>query len=205
MPSHSGRQCHMSQQWGSLGTSLFQRFVITTIPALTLLDKKRVVLCTNAWSRLISDPGGVPFPWRAPALRQVGERAVVNFDLPLTGMVASAQMLLQTTQLALSGPLHGRPPSFCTADPEASRPPLPPINKDRQPSSCAAIPPASGPPPQAGSQPFNGGRCGMGITHMPQEDLLDLPVALPPAEVHGRARPVRNAKRKAALEIVPSV
>jgi hypothetical protein len=43
----------------------------------------------------------------------------------------------------------------------------------------------------------------MGIVHMPQEDLLDLPTALPPAGVHDHARTVQNAKQKAALEIVP--
>jgi hypothetical protein len=39
--------------------------------------------------------------------------------------------------------------------------------------------------------------------HMPQEDLLDPLAALPPAGVHDCARTVRNAKWKAALEIVP--
>jgi hypothetical protein len=33
---------------GSLGTYLFQRFGLTTIPALFLLDRKGVVLCTDA-------------------------------------------------------------------------------------------------------------------------------------------------------------
>jgi hypothetical protein len=189
---------------GSLGTSLFQRFGLNTIPALVLLERKGVELCTDAWLRLISDPGEVSFPWRVPALRQVGEHAVVNFDLPPTGAVASAQMLPPTTQLSLLVPLHGKLPSFCTANPGASQPPLPPINKDRQPSSCAAIPSASQSPPQAGSQPFNSGWRRTGIVHMPQGDLLDPPAALPPAGGHDCACTVQNAKRNAASDKVPS-
>jgi hypothetical protein len=134
---------------GYLGTSLFYRFGLTTIPTLVLLDRKGVVLCTDAQPRLVSNPGGVSFPWWAPAHRRVGDRTVVNFNLPPAGAAASAWMLLPTTQLALPVPMHGRPPSFCTTDPPASRPPLPAIDRGRQPSCCGANPPASQPLPQA--------------------------------------------------------
>jgi hypothetical protein len=93
----------------SLGTSLFQRFGLTTIPALVLLDINGVVLCTDAQSRLISAPGGVSFPWQAPALRPAGERAVVNFDLPPTGVAASARVLPPTTQPSLLVSMADRP------------------------------------------------------------------------------------------------
>jgi hypothetical protein len=188
---------------GYLGISLFQWFGLTTIPALVLLDRNGIGLCTNAQSRLVSDPGCVSFKWRASAHRQVGDLAVVNFDLPPAGAAASAQMLPPTTQLTLLVPPHDRPPSFCTSDPLPIQPLLPAIDRGKQPSSCGTNPEASQPPPQAVAQPFSGGGCRGVIMHMPQEGQMDLPAPLPLPGVHNRARTVRNTKQKATSDIVP--
>jgi hypothetical protein len=48
---------------GARGLALRDRFAITTIPALVLLDGEGAVLCRNVHERLRDDPLGQHFPW----------------------------------------------------------------------------------------------------------------------------------------------
>jgi len=50
---------------GARGLALRDKFAITTIPALVLLDGKGAVLCWNAHERLRVDPLGKHFPWES--------------------------------------------------------------------------------------------------------------------------------------------
>ena len=52
---------------GPRGKALMERFGVTTIPALILLDGNGRVICTDARIRLAADPTGLRFPWPAPA------------------------------------------------------------------------------------------------------------------------------------------
>ena len=52
---------------GPCGKALVERFGVTTIPALVLLDGNGRVICTDARVRLAVDPTGLGFPWPAPA------------------------------------------------------------------------------------------------------------------------------------------
>ena len=52
---------------GPRGKALMERFGVTTIPALVLLDGNDRVICTDARIRLAADPTGLEFPWPAPA------------------------------------------------------------------------------------------------------------------------------------------
>jgi hypothetical protein len=45
--------------------ALRDKFAITTIPALVLLDGEGAVLCQNAHERLRDDPLGKHFPWES--------------------------------------------------------------------------------------------------------------------------------------------
>ncbi len=52
---------------GPCGKALVERFGVTTIPALVLLDGNGRVICTDARACLAADPTGLGFPWPAPA------------------------------------------------------------------------------------------------------------------------------------------
>ncbi len=184
---------------GNLGKSLFQRFGLTTIPALVLLDGNGALICTDAWLRLASNPGSSSFPWQAPAHRRIGDRAVVNFDLPPAGVTASMRRLPSTAQLALPVlPDSGKSPSFHDAHPPVSRPLLPAFDSGKPPSFCGADPLASRPPLPALARIFPGWGSGANVTHPYWESQVDPPVVLPPAGVHGRACTVWKAKWKAS-------
>ncbi len=52
---------------GELGLALRDRFSVTTIPTLIILDGEGTVLRSNGHERLQSDPQGRLFPWHTPA------------------------------------------------------------------------------------------------------------------------------------------
>jgi nucleoredoxin len=88
---------------GKKGLDLLNKFGITTIPALVLLDGEGAVLCRDAQERLWEDPTGQHFPWQdplaAPRLPRVG------FDLVDNSWLDVAR--LSTPLLRPSGrPLH---------------------------------------------------------------------------------------------------
>ena len=60
---------------GAPGLALRDKYAITTIPELVLLDGEAVVLCRNVHERLRDDPQGTYFPWQrtlaAPHIPQV--------------------------------------------------------------------------------------------------------------------------------------
>jgi nucleoredoxin len=96
---------------GKKGLDLLNKFGITTIPALVLLDGEGAVLCRDAQERLRKDPTGQDFPWQdppaAPRLPRVG------FDLEDNSRPDVAH---------LSTPLprpSGRPPQFATVRPSS--------------------------------------------------------------------------------------
>jgi hypothetical protein len=44
--------------------SLMAKFIITSIPALVLLDKHGGLICADARDKCVADPEGRAFPWR---------------------------------------------------------------------------------------------------------------------------------------------
>jgi hypothetical protein len=64
---------------GARGLALRDRFAITTIPALVLLDGEGAVLCRNAHERLRNDPLGKHFPWEVTPAASRTPR--VDFDI----------------------------------------------------------------------------------------------------------------------------
>ena len=63
---------------GARGLALRDKFAITTIPALVLLDGEGAVLCRNAHERLRDDPLGKHIPWQStPATPRIPR---VDFD-----------------------------------------------------------------------------------------------------------------------------
>jgi hypothetical protein len=64
---------------GKRGLDLRNKYGITTIPALVLLDGEGAVLCQNAQQRLWEDPTGTYFPWQDPPVAP--RLPWVGFDL----------------------------------------------------------------------------------------------------------------------------
>jgi hypothetical protein len=67
-------------------TALMEKFGVSTISALVLLDKRGCIICPEARGWVNADPKGKAFPWREMAEVPIPcpeARAVVNFDLPL--------------------------------------------------------------------------------------------------------------------------
>ncbi len=100
-----------NEESGKKGLDLLNKFGITTIPALVLLDGEGAVLCQDAQERLWQDPTGQHFPWQdppaAPHLPRVG------FNLMDNSWPDAAHLL--TPLLRPSG----RPPQFATVRPSS--------------------------------------------------------------------------------------
>jgi thiol-disulfide isomerase/thioredoxin len=100
---------------GKTGLDLLDRFGITTIPALVLLDGEGAVLCRNAQERLRENPAGLHFPWQdppaAPRIQQV------RFDLV---DISRPDVARQLNPLARP---PGRPPQFMTVRPSCVQDP----------------------------------------------------------------------------------
>ena len=60
---------------GARGLALRDKFAITTIPALVLLDGEGAVLCWNAHERLRDDPLGKHIPWESTPAAPSSPRA----------------------------------------------------------------------------------------------------------------------------------
>ncbi len=95
---------------GARGLALRDRFAITTIPALVLLDGEGAVLCRNAHERLRDDPLGQHFPWEGtPAAARTPR---VDFNIVAHSRPDAAR---------LGTPLPrppGEPPPFGTVRPD---------------------------------------------------------------------------------------
>jgi hypothetical protein len=95
---------------GVRGLALRDRFAITTIPALVLLDREGAVLCRNAYKRLRDDPLGQHFPWEGtPAAARTPR---VDFNIVAHSRPDAAR---------LGTPLPrppGEPPPFGTVRPD---------------------------------------------------------------------------------------
>jgi hypothetical protein len=96
---------------GKKGLDLHNKFGITTIPALVLLDREGAVLCLDAQERLWEDPTGQHFPWQdppaAPRLPRVG------FNLMDNSRPDVARLLTPLPRPS------GRPPQFATVRPSS--------------------------------------------------------------------------------------
>jgi nucleoredoxin len=64
---------------GELGTALHDRFSVTTISALIILDGEGTVICSNGHEQLQLDPQGRLFPWHNPPATPRQQQ--VGFDL----------------------------------------------------------------------------------------------------------------------------
>ncbi len=96
---------------GARDLALRDKFAITTIPALVLLDGEGAVLCRNAHERLRDDPQGKYFPWQStPATPRIPR---VDFDI-----VAHSWPDLLSTGTPLRRP-PGKPPPFGTVRPDS--------------------------------------------------------------------------------------
>ena len=96
---------------GARGLALRDRFAITTIPALVLLDGEGAVLCRNAHERLRDDPLGKHFPWAGTPAASRTPR--VDFDIVAHSRPDAA---------SLGTPLRrppGEPPPFGTVRPDS--------------------------------------------------------------------------------------
>ena len=91
---------------GARGLALREKFSITTIPALVLLDGEGAVLCQNAHERLRDDPLGKHFPWKCPPAAPRVPR--VDFDIAARALPDRASM-----EFPLRRP-PGKPPTFGT-------------------------------------------------------------------------------------------
>ena len=100
---------------GVQGLALRDKFAITTIPALVLLDGEGAVLCWNAHERLRDDPQGTYFPWQStPAALRIPQ---VDFDI-----VAHSQPDGASKGTPLWRP-PGKPPPFGTVRPDSVQDP----------------------------------------------------------------------------------
>jgi hypothetical protein len=109
-----------------LGSALRDRFSVTMIPALIILDGKGTVLCSNGHERLRLDPQGRLFPWHTPATpcqQQVG--------FNLTRHTRSDGIMSQ-----LPRPVS-KPPPFLPVGPELSGPPVGPLVGYGLPAQCS--------------------------------------------------------------------
>jgi thiol-disulfide isomerase/thioredoxin len=96
---------------GARGLALRDKFVITTIPALVLLDGEGAVLCRNAHERLRDDPLGKHFPWEGTLAAPRTPR--VDFDI-----VAHSRPDAASLGTPLQRP-PGEPPPFGTVRPDS--------------------------------------------------------------------------------------
>ena len=96
---------------GAWGLALRDRFAITTIPALVLLDGEGAVLCRNAHERLRDDPLGKHFPWEGTLAAPRTPR--VDFDI-----VAHSRPDAASLGTPLQRP-PGEPPPFGTVRPDS--------------------------------------------------------------------------------------
>jgi hypothetical protein len=96
---------------GAWGLALRDKFAITTIPALVLLDGEGAVLCQNAHERLRDDPLGKHFPWKSPPAAPRVPR--VDFDI-----VAHSLPDRESVEVPLRRP-PGKPPTFGTGQTQA--------------------------------------------------------------------------------------
>ena len=94
---------------GTRGRALRDKFAITTIPALVLLDGEGAVLCRNAHEQLRDDPLGEHFPWKSPPAAPRVPR--VDFDIGARSLPDRARV-----EIPLRRP-PGKPPAFGTAAP----------------------------------------------------------------------------------------
>jgi len=86
--TRASEQCFSTMPWsamlhaeatGARGLALRDKFAITTIPALVLLNGEGAVLCRNAHERLRDEPQGTYFPWQStPAAPRIPQ---VDFDI----------------------------------------------------------------------------------------------------------------------------
>jgi hypothetical protein len=96
---------------GAWGLALRDKFAITTIPALVLLDGEGAVLCRNAHERLQDNPLGKHFPWQStPAAPRIPR---VDFDI-----VAHSRPVVASLGIPLRRP-PGKPPPFGTVRPDS--------------------------------------------------------------------------------------
>jgi hypothetical protein len=89
---------------GAWGLALRDRWAVTTIPSLVLLDREGAVLCRNAHERLQDDPLGKHFPWEGTPTAPRTPR--VDFDIVAHSRPDAA---------SLATPLRrppGKPPPF---------------------------------------------------------------------------------------------
>jgi hypothetical protein len=64
---------------GVVGRMLVDRFNVTTVPAIVLLDASGKVICANGRAHIATDRLGDNFPWRAHRSTSL---PTVDFDLP---------------------------------------------------------------------------------------------------------------------------
>jgi nucleoredoxin len=96
---------------GARGEALRDKFAISTIPALVLLDGEGAVLCRNVHERLRDDPLGKHFPWESTPAAPRTPR--VDFDIVVHSRPDTA---------SLGTPLRrppGEPPPFGTVRPDS--------------------------------------------------------------------------------------
>ena len=180
------------------GKALVERFGVTTIPALILLDGNGRVICTDARARLAADPTGLGFPWPAPA---------------------GTRHKKPTVAFAVGPSIR---PSL--AGDRAPSPPATPRHRSAGAVPFSALRPLLPPPPDGGQPPsFTEDKHEMGWHDnvVIDQDLARLAVAReqatrapavladidnniprPPAGIHARAQTVRDAKSKSPPDIV---
>jgi hypothetical protein len=94
---------------GKQGLALRDKFGITTIPALVLIDREGAVLCQNVQERLQEDPTGKYFPWQDP---------LATPRLPLVGFDLVDHSQPDVPRLSTPLPtLPGKPPTFVPVRP----------------------------------------------------------------------------------------
>jgi hypothetical protein len=100
---------------GKRGLALRNKFDITTIPALVLLDGEGAVLCRNAHDRLREDPTGKYSPWQDPPATP---------HLPLVGFDLVDPSRPDVPHLSTPLPRHlGKPPTFAPLGPTLTQDP----------------------------------------------------------------------------------
>jgi hypothetical protein len=93
-------------------TALTEKFNISTIPALVLLDKEGGVICPKARGWVNNDPKGTAFPWREKAEAPMpgpGARAAKKFDFPPT---KQPNLLVPTAQWQHANQTPGKFPGW---------------------------------------------------------------------------------------------
>ncbi len=114
---------------GPHGKALVERFGMTTIPALVLLNGNGRVICTDR-VRLAVDPTGLGFPWPAPAGPQ-RKKPTIAFAVGPPGGPRSVGDCAQRKPAPL--PFQENAGAIPRAAPSSLRPPRPP-DRDLPPS-----------------------------------------------------------------------